>query len=95
MKYYNSRDAAEYLRQKWGLEKFDVNAFRQYRHQRKIKPNPENPQGSNEHFWTQDDLDSMKPIKQTKQRFGRRLGSREESIGGTLDLQCHSVVSFA
>lgn len=95
MKYYNSRDAAEYLRQKWGLEKFDVNAFRQYRHQRKIKPNPNNPQGSNENFWTQEDLDKMKPIKQAKQRFGPRLGARGEAKEEKLDSQYQSVVSFA
>ncbi|MGI9061778.1 MAG: hypothetical protein ACR2H5_24760 [Ktedonobacteraceae bacterium] len=53
------QEAAEYLRKKWGLESWTVDAFRQYRFRHGIKTPP---------AWRLRDLDQIPPPDTSKRR---------------------------
>jgi hypothetical protein len=88
-RYYNSREAAEYLRIKWGMSKFTTEAFRAYRHRQSIDPNPDNPRAARDTFWTKEELDRMKPVDRAKQRYPKT------EVAEALDEHASSMVSFA
>jgi hypothetical protein len=87
----NAEEAAEYLRQKWGLPTFSVDAFRQYRYRRKIKQ-----QGRtklpNSSLWRRSYLDQLPEPDKTKRRTPEESGDDPED---SLDIRNRAVLSFA
>lgn len=87
---FDPEGAAEYLREKWGLPSFSVNAFKQYRYRlRKANRNAPSPfhELSNSSLWTKEQLDAMPAPTR------RRQQSDEDSPG--LDRSTSTMLSFA
>jgi hypothetical protein len=83
-----TEQAIEYLKERWGIASFTMNAFRQYRHRHKIKPSISLQKNAS--LWRRSDLDSLPPIDETKRRH--RENSEQEK---GLDSDTHAVLSFA
>lgn len=86
--FFNASQAAEYLRKKWGLESWDVNAFRQYRHRLRKKaklPESSMPMLPNSSVWTQAELDALPVPENVKRRDQKKA----------LDTPDHMMLSYA
>ena len=82
--------AAEYLRKKWGLASFSIDAFRQHRRRHSIKPSvyPEMP---NSTLWTREELDEIPRPDERMRREPREPRSRSED----LDIPDQAMVRYA
>ncbi len=91
-KLFGPEEAAEYLREKWNLPSFSVDAFKQYRYRlRKANRSVPSPLAglSNSSVWTKEQLDAM-PTPNTARR---RQQGNENSPG--LDRSELTMLSFA
>lgn len=87
----NAEQAAEYLRQKWGLPTFTVDAFRQYRYRRNIKQQGK-AKFPNSSVWRRSYLDQLPAPDKTKRRKTDGVDDDQE---GSLDTHNHAMLSFA
>lgn len=84
----NAEEAAEYLRQKWKLPTFTVDAFRQYRYRRNIKQQGK-AKFPNSSVWRRSYLDQLPEPDKTKRR------KADDDQEGSLDTHDHAMLSFA
>lgn len=88
---FTPQEAVEYLKKKWDLPSYSVNAFRQYRHRLKIRPTvaPELPNAS---LWTKAELDAL-PRPDSSRR--RNQHQRESDTDKEVDKANTAMLSLA